>query len=265
MSIAGGSAFNMQPVTNQPMGFNPTRLEPNSRDLYNSLNIKHQSGVALTGKVNNAGLQLMENVQARVSARGNMSYNELLSGLIYKDEQIVSSDYMDYISLSVYDESFKLLHTKPAGKAILTNKRMLLMSTQYYENFSLTQFGDPKKNPGGYTMSLTCSDSVYYLPIPLRCFRSVEVKGQTGASGSISLHAQDPPCRGWCGICGCLKDWLPTQLSYAELNETDVTFGVLMPPWEMKTFLRLHLGINVPIQRVRDMLSAFQNAAPSLI
>ena len=51
------------------MGFNPSRLEPNSRDLYNSLTIKHQSGTALTGKVNNAALQLMENVQARVSAR----------------------------------------------------------------------------------------------------------------------------------------------------------------------------------------------------
>ena len=63
-----------------------------------------------------------------------MSYNELLSGIIYKDEQIVSSDYMDYISLSTYDDSFNLLHTKPAGKAILTDKRMLLMSTQYYES-----------------------------------------------------------------------------------------------------------------------------------
>ena len=70
-------------------------------------------------------------------------------------------------------------------------------------------------------MSLTCSDSVYYLPIPLRCFRSVEVKGQTGATGSISLHAQDPPCRGWCGVCGVRKfvDTISSNTEDAHLTQ----------------------------------------------
>ena len=61
-------------------------------------------------------------------------------------------------------------------------------------DFTLSQFGDPKTLPGGYSMALACSDSLYYLPLPLRLFRSVEVKGQTGVSGTISLHGQEPAC-----------------------------------------------------------------------
>lgn len=261
---SGTELASMQPVTMQPMGFSPARLEPNSRNLYNALNRTHLSGPTLTEKVNNAGLQLMENIQARVSSRGGMSYNEFLPGLIYKDESFVSADHIEYLSLSIYDETFNLLQTKPAGRAVLTDKRMLLVSSQYHEDFTLTNFGDPKKLPGGYTMSMSCSDSVYYLPIPLKFFRSIEVQGQTGASGSISVHAQAPPCNGWCGLCGCLKDWTMMPMAFSELNETDITFGVLMPPWERKSFIRLHLGINVPMHRVRDMLSVFQSVTPSI-
>lgn len=52
-------------VTSQPMGFRSSDLEANSLNLYNSLSVRHMSGTVLTGKVENAGLQLMENVQGR--------------------------------------------------------------------------------------------------------------------------------------------------------------------------------------------------------
>ena len=63
-----------------------------------------------------------------------MSYNELLSGLICKDEQLLSKDHVNFMSLSIYDESYKLLQTKMAGKVVLTDKRMLLVSSQYNES-----------------------------------------------------------------------------------------------------------------------------------
>ena len=52
-------------VTSQPMGFKANYLDSNSQSLYNSLNVKHMSGVDLTGRLNNAGNQLMETVQGR--------------------------------------------------------------------------------------------------------------------------------------------------------------------------------------------------------
>ena len=53
-------------------------------------------------------------------------------------------------------------------------------------------------------------------------------------------------------------------MNYAELNELNLTFGVLMPPWEHKTFLGLHLGSDAPMQSIRDLMSLFQGVAKNL-
>ena len=63
-----------------------------------------------------------------------MSYDQMLAGLIMKDERLLSVDHLDFVSISIYDESYKLLQTKPGGKAVLTDKRVLLISSQYYES-----------------------------------------------------------------------------------------------------------------------------------
>ena len=46
-------------------------------------------------------------------------------------------------------------------------------------------WGDPKRLPGGYSLMSACNDTTYYLPIPLRCLRSVEMSGETGVRGEI--------------------------------------------------------------------------------
>ena len=51
-------------------------------------------------------------------------------------------------------------------------------------------------------MEMSCQDSTYYTPIALTHFRSIEIEGRTGVSGSIALHGNKPPCFGWCGFCG---------------------------------------------------------------
>ena len=63
-----------------------------------------------------------------------MQYDEMLGGMIMNGERLLSTDYLDFLSLSIYDEKFNFLQTKPAGKVILTDKRMLLISSQYYES-----------------------------------------------------------------------------------------------------------------------------------
>ena len=67
---------------------------------------------------------------------------------------------------------------------------------------SLQQWGDPKKLPGGYSLMSACNDTTYYLPIPLRCLRSVEMSGETGVRGEISVHGVPPCCCGLFGLCG---------------------------------------------------------------
>lgn len=51
-------------------------------------------------------------------------------------------------------------------------------------------------------MEMSCNDATYYIPISMSFFRSIELNGRTGVSGSISVHGNPPPCNGLFGLCG---------------------------------------------------------------
>lgn len=249
----------------QPMGFRATNLEPPSQAVYHSLNSKHMSGEKLMGHMDTAGNQLMQQVQGKfISLKGNMTYNEFIAGLVFKGENILSAEpHLRFQSLLVTDEFGVLKETKVGGIALLTDQRLLLLSSQYFQSSTLVEFGDAKKLPGGYTMEMSCKDNTYYTPINLSLFRSIEMEGGTGVSGSISVHATPPPFKGYLGCCGCLKGWKSMPMVYSEFNQMSVRFGVLMPPWQHKSFLTLHLGQDVSTQYLKDFVASFQGVARS--
>eukprot|EP00794_Sanderia_malayensis_P012267 gene12267-13532_t len=256
--------INMQSVavvTNQPRGFNVSALDPPSQLLYQGLSGKHMSGEKLMGNVEAAGNELLAKVQGRfVSLKGNMGYNEFLSGLTLENEVIVSGEpHLQYKSMTITDENGNVLDSRVGGRALLTDKRLLLLSSQYFQTSSLTEFGNPKKLPGGYTMEMSSKDATFYKPIPLSNFKSIEIDGRTGVSGSISMHGSKPPFRGLCGICGCTKGWNSKPMVYSEFNETTLKFGVLMPPWQHKTTLILHIEEIVPLAYLKGFTASLQS------
>ena len=66
----------------------------------------------------------------------------------------------------------------------------------------MKEWGNPKKLPGGYSLNATCGDTTCYLPIPLRCLKSVEMSGHTGVAGEVTVRGIEPCCCGICGLCG---------------------------------------------------------------
>eukprot|EP00794_Sanderia_malayensis_P012268 gene12268-13533_t len=247
-------------VTNQPRGFNVSALDPPSQLLYQGLSGKHMSGEKLMANVEAAGNELLAKVEDRfVSLKSNMDYNDFLSGLTLENEVIVSGEpHLQYKSMTITDESGEVLDTKVGGRALLTDKRLLLLSSQYFQTSSLTEFKDPKKPPGGYTMEMSCKDATFYKPIPLANLKSVEIDGRVGVSGSISIHASDPPLRGLCGLCGCVKNWTSKPMVYSEFNETTLRCGLLMPPWQQKTFLTLYIQEIVPLAYLKEFTASIQ-------
>eukprot|EP00112_Aurelia_sp_Birch-Aquarium-sp1_P004343 Seg149.11 transcript_id=Seg149.11/GoldUCD/mRNA.D3Y31 product="hypothetical protein" protein_id=Seg149.11/GoldUCD/D3Y31 len=258
--------MSQQVVTRQPMRFQVVNLDPPSQMLYNGLNSKHMSGETVSALLSSAGQDLTNNVQGKfVSLKGNMSYNELLKGLTHAGEQIISVEpHLQYSTSTIADEFGQVRETRVGGVALLTDRRMLLLSSQYFHTSSISQFGDPKKLPGGYTMEMSCKDTTYYFPISLDLFHSVEMEGRTGISGSIAVHGTPPPCGGYCGCCSLLKGWNKMPMAYSEFNETSLKLGVLMPPWQHKSFITLHVPSNVPIHYLRDFISKLQSQAKHL-
>ena len=63
-----------------------------------------------------------------------MTYDELLRGLIQSDEKIISVEPLQFKSLSVLDESESLRSAKDGGIAMLTDRRLHLLSSQYSQS-----------------------------------------------------------------------------------------------------------------------------------
>ena len=66
----------------------------------------------------------------------------------------------------------------------------------------MVPWGDPNKLPGGYSLKASYNDITFYMPIPLRCLRSVEMFGKSGFQGEVKVHGEAPCCFGWCGLFG---------------------------------------------------------------
>ncbi|XP_058942477.2 uncharacterized protein [Pocillopora verrucosa] len=264
------------PVVTQPQAFTDAMLDPVSRGLMTSLTTKHMSGATLQRTLRHSADQLQRTVQGQfVSLKGNMSYRDLLAGLIYEGESFQALNqftFMNYTHVQFSDENFKHVSQRSGGICLLTNKRILFLSSQLAVGTSLIEWGNAKKLPGGYSIQTSCNDTTYYLPIPLRCLRSVEMRGETGVRGEITVHGNPPCCFGWCGLCGLtccqdsnlMKQWDTKPVTRSQVQEMRVTLGVLMPPWERKMFLDVHIDPNVPLPVTRDFVALLQKNSPSL-
>lgn len=79
--------------------------------------------------------------------QGSMSYSELLSGLLHKGETVLqynSYQHLQYSNITLCDQSNNTVSQRPAGICLLSNKRLLILSSQVtqcmYNNFKIITF-----------------------------------------------------------------------------------------------------------------------------
>ena len=64
-----------------------------------------------------------------------MTYTELLQGLIHKDEVILTRDpHLQFTTLVISNREGSKFTTKIGGRALITDKRMLFLSSQFAES-----------------------------------------------------------------------------------------------------------------------------------
>ncbi|XP_068708598.1 uncharacterized protein [Montipora foliosa] len=265
-----------KPVMIQPQTFTDNMFDPTSRGVMNGIPAVHLTGEGLQQKLRQKANMLQQTVFKQIDDQGNsMSYKDLLAGLTYEGESFQSWNnftVMNYTHLRFCDENGNTLSQRSGGICLQTNKRLLFVSAQYTNAASLTSWGDPRKLPGGYTLQMSHKDTTYYVPIPLRCLRSVEMAGETGVQGNGSFVGVPPSCCGWCELCAflccpdseMLRQWRPQVDSRIEVRQMQVSIGVLMPPWEKKMFANIHIDPNVPLSVTRDFVALLQKNAPGL-
>lgn len=67
-----------------------------------------------------------------------------------------------------------------------------------------------------------------------------------------------------CQDSNLLKRWIPKPVMRSQVQEMRVTIGLLMPPWERKMFLNIHIDPNVPLPVTRDFVALLQKNSPGL-
>ena len=61
-----------------------------------------------------------------------------------------------------------------------------------------------------------------------------------------------------------LKQWRPQEIVRSQVQEMTVIIGVLMPPWEQRMFVHIHIDPNVPLPVTRDFVALLQKNSPGL-
>ena len=67
-----------------------------------------------------------------------------------------------------------------------------------------------------------------------------------------------------CPDSDMLKQWVQQPINRTQVQEMKVTLGVLMPPWERRMFLHIHIDTNVPLSVTRDFVALLQKNSPGL-
>jgi hypothetical protein len=209
-----------------------------------------------------------------------MSYESLIEGFMTEGES-VTSFMIDYASVEIweYGKRDKTLAKYPAGKALLTSHRLLLLSCQPTSSGGITVTGNPEygRLKGTISLSYKAANSVSYRPVPLANFRSISMMMETSTTGEATVVKSAnnlSGCTGctwcilqWCSFCNdcCDNSWRgdswssATNSRYIELDYEG--------PWgeDSKLVMRLIIPPTAPVQAVQAWACALQAASPKVM
>ena len=81
--------------------------------------------------------------------------------------------------------------------------------TSSISDASISEFGDPStKKKGGYKLTVSKLNNVFFQNIPIDCFESVELSSTVGFTAESKLTERTPSC---CGLFSCVGVGICTQ------------------------------------------------------
>ncbi len=196
-------------VVTQPFQWTSTA----SQDVFTSIKAKHYTGKTIQGKVQALASSLhRDTVSQFTSTLRELDYEAFLAGLLSEDEVPVlpsARKFIEYTRVLFRDARTGLVFEETrSGRCLLTNRRILLLSSTSDAGNSLSVFGDPKKLPGGYRMASNMEDRREYHPIALKSFLAIRMSVNVGVQSQQDLTGESPKCGGYCP-CFCPKSWVP--------------------------------------------------------
>ena len=173
-----------------------------------------------------------------------LTYESLLQKLLMKDEQIAYHDHLTFVALQRLSDSGAPVagpEGEPkslSGRAVLTNKRLLLLSSQptYSSKFEPVLVA-PDGRASQYSLTYEAIESAWFEPLLLQDMRTLKFTVKEGVTAQNTVYAEEIPppcCNALCGMCLCMcpakTNWHRNAVSESVQNERVVYLGSTIPP-----------------------------------
>lgn len=245
---------------------------PSSQEVFETAFTRHKDFSRLSDKVLKQGTKMKTNVWDVTGKPGEtMTYEQLLQGALVEGEKLLlGGGWLYFRDVAFYDPDCSKQIKPPLGEGriCLTNLRMLLLCAETASDAKLSEYGDPAEmGKGGYKLSVSKLNNIYFQNIPLDCFESVELSSTVGTSAESKLTQKKSSCCGlFCcvGASRCGDTWNATPPFAINISKRSVRLGVYMPPWRTPAIMVINLHPKMSLTSARDFVSQIQMHVPQM-
>lgn len=261
--------------TNPPEEFTWSAFTPKSQDVFEQAYQRHKYFYKFSDKVMKQGTKMKTSVWDVPGKPGEtMTYEQLLQGVMCDGERLLlGGSWLHFRCVEFFDAECKN-HVKPAlgeGRICLTNIRMLLLCAEISLGADISEYGDHLKDKGdkdgGYRLTVSKLNNVFFQNIPIDCFESVELSSTVGVTSESKLTEKQPTC---CGLFSCVgvgrcgNTWNASPPLPVNIVKRVIRLGVYLPPWRTPAILLVHLHPKMSLSSARDFVTKLQNNVPQM-
>eukprot|EP00854_Cymbomonas_tetramitiformis_P003952 gene3952-4921_t len=189
----------------------------------------------------------------RREMQGFMSNEELLRGLTFYWER-PQAIFLDYDRLSIYSVDKDGVTQPqendylPAGRLLLTDKRLLFLSNQRDKKSLLSEHESKSgRSSTQFTVQSHDRETQLYYPIPLSKVQSINFRLHAGSESRTEISAEDC-CLTGCFPCCFPRHWKLRKGGLKNVNRRVISMGVYLPPWDGRCEIRIQVNPSVQIQ-----------------
>jgi len=242
-------------------------LDSSSLEAFNDAQRLHVSRKSLSRASGEAARALQASTsQAQHQLRDGLSYEQLLSGQMSLDEQVLlEGQGLDYSGRELQVFGFDKELDKTPGRMFLTTKRIIFLSVTQWQTMEFSKVGDPKKDlsrASYYKLQHSLQDSVKFGSYKMAWVKTLALDATIGGTGSTTLTPKQDSC---CGFFACCfsKHWEERSTGVVLTNTRTISLGIdegLSRPQHIKVKLLPYVSmVNVvrfmgEVQRATDLL-----------
>lgn len=258
--------------SNPAEDFTWSAFTPMSQEVFENAYKRHKYFYKFSDKVLKQGTKMKTNIWDVPGKPGEtLTYEQLLQGVMAEGERLLLGGSWLYFRAIEFFEPECSKQIKPAlgeGRICLTNLRMLLLCAETASEASISEFGNPEVDKGGgYKLSVSKLNNIFFQNIPIDCFESVELSSTVGVMAESKLVERKPTC---CGLFSCIgagrcgNTWYATPPLPVNVVKRVIRLGVYLPPWRTPAIILVHLHPKMSLTVARDFVSNLQNHVPQM-